>query len=101
MEALLELLFEFLLDALMGLGQMVLSYSKDVTEMEIEKNIAYFKTYDWFQDYLKDSRFEKLINENSKVRFEIGKFNRKKFKNNRYVNVYQKRITNVLMKEVR
>jgi hypothetical protein len=32
-----------------------------VTEEEIDSNIEFFKEYEWFQNYLKDGRLNKLL----------------------------------------
>ena len=89
------------LELLGAIGQIVFSFTKDVTEEEIYNNIEFFKEYEWFQNYLKDVRFKKLINENTKVRYVIGKCNIEKMKKNKYNTLYQKKINKVLLMEIK
>lgn len=57
-----------LFDILGSLGTMFFSFTKDVTEEEIEKNIKFLQEYKWFQDYHNDHKFENLIKEHRDVR---------------------------------
>ncbi|MDI2589772.1 hypothetical protein OR571_22365 [Psychrobacillus sp. NEAU-3TGS] len=50
-----------LFELLGSLGTLLFSFTKDVTEEEIEKNIKSLQEYQWFQNYLKDIKFENLI----------------------------------------
>ena len=70
-----------LLELLGSIGTLFLSFTKDVTEEEIEKNIKSLKEYQWFQSYLNDVTFENLIKEHKDVRYVIGKLNIEKMKN--------------------
>lgn len=87
------------IELLGAIGQICLSFIKQVTEEEIEKNIRFFKKYEWFCNYLNDDTYKKLINENIEVRYVIGKYNLEKMNKNKYHNFVQKRIRNVLLEE--
>ena len=41
-----------LFELLGSIGTLFFSFTKDVTEEEIEKNIKFLKEYQWFQNYL-------------------------------------------------
>ncbi len=84
---------ESLFELIGSIGTILFASTKDVTEEEIEKNIKFLTEYPWFQEYLNDLQFEKLIKENEDVRYVIGKFNIEKMKNKTaYYNKYQKKI---------
>jgi hypothetical protein len=88
-----------LFELLGSIGTLLFSFTKDVTEEEIEKNIKFLKHYPWFQNYLDDEKFKNLINEHKDVRFIIGKLNIEKVKNKSgYHKKYQKKIHKVLLK---
>ena len=87
-----------LLELLGSIGTLFLSFTKDVTEEEIEKNIKSLKEYQWFQSYLNDVTFENLIKEHKDVRYVIGKLNTEKMKNRAgYYKKYQQKIHKVLL----
>ncbi|MCG7345489.1 hypothetical protein MHZ92_15230 [Sporosarcina sp. ACRSL] len=87
-----------LLELLGSLGTILFSFTKDVTEEEIEKNIKSLKEYEWFQNYFIDDKYEQLIKEDKDVRYVIGKLNVEKMKNNAgYHKKYQKKIHKVLL----
>ena len=89
------ILFEFF----SSIATILFSFTKDVTEEEIEKNITFLKEYKWFQKYFNDAKYEKLIKEDPDVRYIIGKFNIEKMKNKTsYYNKYQKKIQKALLK---
>ncbi len=88
-----------LYELLGSIGTLLFSFTKDVTEEEIEKNIKLLKEYKWFQNYLNDVKFENLIKEHKDVRYVIGKLNIEKMKNKAgYYKKYQKKIHKVLLK---
>ena len=87
-----------LFDLLGSLVTLFFTFTKDVTEEEIEKNIKFLQEYKWFQEYLNDVKFEDLIKEHKDVRYVIGKFNIEKMKDKTmYHNKYQKKIQKVLL----
>jgi hypothetical protein len=87
-----------LFDLLGSLGTLFLSFTKDVTEEEIAKNIKFLQEYEWFQEYLNDIKFENLISEHKDVRYVIGKFDTEKMrKNTEYRIKYQKKIQKVIL----
>ena len=79
-----------------SIGTLIFSSKKDITEEEIEKNINFLNKYDWFQSYLDNEEYKKLIKENVDVRFIIGKINSEKMKRNSYRNKYKKKLEVVL-----
>ena len=85
-----------LLELIGSIGTLFFSSMKDVTDEEIEKNIKFLNKYDWFQSYLDNEEYRKLINENEDVRFIIGKINIEKMKRNSYRNKYKKKIEVIL-----
>jgi hypothetical protein len=94
-----EKLLGTFLELLGVIGEFCLYFTKEVSEEEIEKNIELLKECDWFQGYLKNNTYNNLITGNTRVRYEIGKCNIEKMKNEKYVALYQKRIRKVLLKE--
>lgn len=79
-------------------GTLFLSFTKDVTEEEIAKNIKFLQEYEWFQEYLNDNKFENLIREHKDVRYVIGKFNIEKMRRNTEYRIqHQKKIQKVLL----
>ena len=87
-----------LFELLGSIGTLFFSFTKDVTEEEIEKNIKFLKEYQWFQNYLNDVKFRNLIEDHKDVRYIIGKFNIEKMKNrDGYHKKYQKKIHKVLL----
>lgn len=69
----------------------------DVTEEDIGKNMAILKKYEWFQKYLADDKFKKLIVYDSDVRNVIGEFNNNKIKRDSFHNKCEKKIRKVLL----
>ncbi|WOV85791.1 hypothetical protein PGH26_07620 [Sporosarcina jeotgali] len=51
---------------------MILSFLKEITEEEIDKNLSFLMKENWFQTYLEDDKYNDLIFNNSKVRHVIG-----------------------------
>lgn len=87
-----------LFELLGSIGTLFFSFTKDVTEEEIEKNIKLLKEYHWFQNHLNDVKFGNLIKDHKDVRYIIGKFNIKKMKNKvGYHKKYQKKIHKALL----
>ena len=70
-----------LFELLGSIGTLFFSFTKDVTEEEIEKNIKFLKEYQWFQIYLNDVKYGNLIKDHKDVRYIIGKLNIEKMKN--------------------
>ena len=88
-----------LLELLGSISTIIFSFIKAATEEEIEENIKFLKEYHWFQNYLDDDTFNKLIKEHEDVRRVIGNINNEKMKTKaRYYKKTQKRIHNVLLK---
>ena len=87
------------LELLGAIGQIALSFMKEVTEEEIEKNINYLKRYEWFDNYLNNDTYKELINKNTEVRYAIGKCNIAKMNKNKYNLLVEKRIKKVLLME--
>lgn len=87
-----------LLELLGSISTILFSFTKEVTEERIEKNIKFLEEYQWFQNYLDDVTFDKLIKEQKDVRHVIGKFNIEKMKNKTgYYKKHQKKIHKVLL----
>ena len=82
-----------------SIGTLIFSSMKDITDEEIEKNIKFLNKYEWFQSYLDNEEYRKLINENDDVRFIIGKINIEKMKRTSYRNKSKKKIDVVLQKQ--
>ena len=71
----------------------IISFSfKDITEEDIEKNMLYLKQEKWFQEFLNDKKYNKLITDNTDVRKVIGSINIKKMSKPKYSKGQQKRI---------
>lgn len=84
------------LELLGAIGQIALSFTKEVNEEEIEKNISYLKRYEWFNDYLSNNTYHALIEKNIDVRFVIGKCNINKMNKPKYRLFVQNRINRAL-----
>lgn len=69
----------------------------DVTEEDIGKNIEVLKKYEWFQKYLKNDTFKKLIIYDRDVRDVIGEFNSHKIIKDSYHYKCEKRLRKVLL----
>ena len=69
-----------LLELLGSISTIIFSFIKAATEEEIEENIKFLKEYQWFQNYLDDVTFNKLIKEHEDVRRVIGNINTNKMK---------------------
>ena len=89
-----------LLELLGSIGTIYFSFIKAATEEEIEKNIKFLKEeYQWFQNYLEDVAFEKLIIEHEDVRRVVGNINTNKMKSRpRYYKKHKNKIHDVLRK---
>ncbi len=77
---------------------MILSFIKEITEEEIDKNLSFLVQENWFQTYLEDDNYNDLIFNNSKVRHVIGTLNFEKMPRSRYYRKHQKRIEIALEK---
>lgn len=53
-------------------------FSKEVTEEKIEKNIGALQKNDWFRELLANETYHQLIQQNTDVRYAIGRLNTKK-----------------------
>lgn len=71
---------------------------KDITKKEIDKNIKFLHKYQWFQEYLDNENYMKLIYENDDIRHIIGKLNIDRMGNNFYQNRKRKKIYKALQK---
>ncbi len=69
-----------------------------VDEEDIGRNIQQLKRHQWFQDYLNDEQYRKLIIYNKDVRQTIGKFKTSKLSRDAYNIKCQKRLSKVLLK---
>ncbi|MGN7410050.1 hypothetical protein [Sporosarcina sp. SAFN-010] len=87
-----------IIELISNISTIIFSFLKEITEEEIEKNIAYIKREEWFQAYLKDDKYNELIFNNIKVRHIIGTFNIKKMSRSRYHRKHQKRIERAMVK---
>lgn len=87
-----------LLELIGSLGTLLFSFTKDITEEEIEQNIEFLKKYKWFQKLLDDNKYKKLIKEDLDVCYVIGKFNRDKMGSSSYHNKYKQKIIKVLQR---
>ena len=88
-----------LIELIGSIGTLIFSSMKDVTEEEINKNIEFLKQYKWFQAYIDNVQYKKLINENDKVRQLIGKINIEKMWRNSYQNKYRKKLELMVQKQ--
>lgn len=88
-----------LIELIGSIGTLIFSSMKDVTEEEINKNIEFLKQYKWFQAYIDNVQYNKLINENDKVRQLIGKINIEKMWRNSYQNKYRKKLELMVQKQ--
>lgn len=89
-----------IIEFISNISVVIFSFLKEVTEDEIEKNIAYLKQEEWFQEYLSCNRYRELIFNNSKVRHIIGTFNLEKMSKMRYHRKYQNRIVTAMVKSL-
>ncbi|MBB4823243.1 hypothetical protein HNO89_000461 [Sporosarcina luteola] len=69
-----------------------------VDEQEIGRNIQQLKRHQWFQDFLNDEQYRKLIIHNKDVRQTIGKFKTSKLSKDAYNSKCQKKLSKVLLK---
>jgi Na+-translocating ferredoxin:NAD+ oxidoreductase RnfG subunit len=87
-----------LLELFGSISTIIFSFIKEATEEEIDENIKFLTEYKWFQDYLDNETFGRLIKEHEDVRRVIGNVNSNKLKtNSRYYKKAQKKIHNVLL----
>ncbi|ANU16291.1 hypothetical protein BBI11_04125 [Planococcus maritimus] len=84
-----------------SLGLIVFSFLKDVTEEEIDKNVYSLKEFEWFQVMLKNESYEKLITEDTDVRFVIGKLNMEKMNKTAYHDKSKAKIAKVLVQKTK
>lgn len=82
-----------------ALGLVIFSFLKDITEEEIDKNIHSLKKVDWFQAMLQNQSYEKLIAEDTDVRFVIGKLNMDKMKKTAYHDKSKAKIAKALVQK--
>ena len=87
------------LDLIRSISTMIFFSFKDITEEDIEKNIEYLKHNMWFQDFLDDEKYNKLIVDNTDVRKVIGSIEAKKMSKPKYNKNQQKRIKRELEKQ--
>lgn len=73
---------------------------KEVGEEDIERNIRLLKKHDWFQDFLKDDAYRKLIINDQDVRRVIGTFKIKKLEQQYYLEKCHDRLDKVLAKKI-
>ncbi|GAQ17582.1 hypothetical protein OPHB3_1507 [Oceanobacillus picturae] len=66
------------LSLLGNIATMIFFSFKDITEEDIKKNIEYLKQYKWFQEFLNNEKYSKLVNDNADVRKVIGSINTQK-----------------------
>lgn len=81
-----------------SIATLLFSSLKDITEEEIDKNIKILHKYQWFQEYLDNENYMKLIYENDDVRHIIGKLNIERMRKNFYQNKKRKKIYKALQK---
>jgi hypothetical protein len=60
---------------------------KDITEGDIENNLESLKHNEWFQDFLDDEKYNKLILNNTNVRRVIGSIDSKKSLNQNIIKI--------------
>lgn len=68
-----------------------------VNEEDIGRNLNHLKKHHWFQKYLNDEAYRKLIIHDKDVRKVIGKFDSNKLSRDSNQRKYQKRLQKVLM----
>ncbi|MDO6658269.1 hypothetical protein [Anaerobacillus sp. 1_MG-2023] len=67
----------------------------------IEANIAALMAYSWFVELIEKPQYNKLIQENSSVRYVIGKMNIKKLKKSpMYEDRKERKLKNVIQKQL-
>ncbi|GIP63171.1 hypothetical protein J32TS6_17260 [Virgibacillus pantothenticus] len=71
-----------------------------VDEEDICKNIKILRRQSWFQNYLHDEQYQKLIVSNKHVRQVIGKFKIDKLHKQAYMIKCQNRLHKALLKEL-
>ncbi|GAQ19774.1 keratin, type II cytoskeletal 2 oral-like [Oceanobacillus picturae] len=60
------------LDLIRSVSTVIFFSFKDITEEDIENNLESLKHNEWFQDFLHDEKYNKLILNNTNVRRVIG-----------------------------
>lgn len=90
----LFLLFVFALIVYVNIGDFLPLLK--VNEEDIGRNLNHLKKHHWFQNYLKDNTYRKLIIHDKVVRKAIGKFNSNKLSKDSYQRKCQKRLQKVL-----
>ncbi|MUV38316.1 hypothetical protein JNUCC1_02154 [Lentibacillus sp. JNUCC-1] len=79
----------------------VLFFSIDMRnpeEHDINRNIAYLKKEQWFQDLLNDSANQRVVTRNKQVRKVIGRMNPDKMHRAVYHDRQQTKITHTILK---
>jgi hypothetical protein len=75
-------------------------YRKIVTGEHVGENLKLLKKHQWFNDYLKDEKYKKLIVHNEHVRQTIGRFNTNKLGRESYLVKCKKKLNQVLTREL-
>ena len=70
-------------------------------EQRIEANIAALMAYSWFVELVEKPQYNKLVQENTSVRYVIGKMNMKKLKRSpMYEERKERKLKKVLRKQL-
>ncbi|WP_042221658.1 hypothetical protein [Oceanobacillus manasiensis] len=88
------------LDLIRSVSTIIFFSLKDITEEDVEKNLEYLKHNKWFQDFLDDEEYSKLILNNTDVRKVIGSIDTKKMSKPKYNKNQQKRLKRELEKQL-
>jgi len=92
---------ESILSLIRSISTIIFFSFKDITNEEIEKNISFLKKKKWFQKFLDNKEYSRLIQNNTVVRKTIGSINLKKMVKPNYNKRQQKRLKRALEKQVR
>jgi len=87
------------LSLLGNIATMIFFSFKDITEEEIENNIKYLEQEKWFQAYLNNDKYNKLIANNTTIRKVIGSININKMSKPNYHKRQQIRVEKVINKQ--
>ncbi|MBM7586546.1 tmRNA-binding protein [Bacillus pakistanensis] len=71
---------------------------RKVQQEDIVRNINHLTKYEWFQNFIKEEQYRKLIIHDKDVRKLIGKFNNKKMERNSYRLKCQEKLYRILLK---
>lgn len=74
------------LDLIRSVSTVIFFSFKDITEEDIENNLESLKHNEWFQDFLDDEKYNKLILNNTNVRRVIGSIDTNKHVTLCYLN---------------